>query len=34
MMELFKNGSAKTRKCVVKASQDIRGMQINLCTSS
>lgn len=30
MMELFKNGSAKTRHSAVKASQDIRGMQINL----
>lgn len=30
MMELFKNGSTKTRNCVVKASQDIRGMQMNL----
>lgn len=29
MMELFRNGSAKTRNCVVKASQDIRGMQMN-----
>lgn len=30
MMELFKNGSTKTRKCVVKASQDITGLQMNL----
>lgn len=30
MMELFKNGSTKTRNCVVKASQDITGLQMNL----
>lgn len=30
MMELFKNGSPKTRNCAVKASQDIRGMQMSL----